>query len=342
MTDHVKQLIKKLEREAAILLDAYSSSIEPIHQERLKRQHDRKLAEIVEWKVRLAAVSENTSPRVDVESPPSKPPATGLSSAPTLEKGLGTGKRWAVLAGAMEYDNGASYGALDVCLNDVNAVRNRLLAGGYEEQRVALLADDAPEPPTRNRILMMLEFIARQTQSDDLLLFYYTGHGDYTGSESYLVARDGYSDSLSKTAVSLTDVKEIVQRAKARAKVIIIDACHSGVNLGVKGGRPMSPEFIQRVFEQAEGMAILASCKQGERSYVWAGEQASVFTHYLIEALEGKADRDAKELVTVQDVNRYVLDGVQDWALRNRVTQTPTLECKVAGDIILVDYRKGP
>ena len=54
------------------------------------------------------------------------------------------------------------------------------------------------------------------------------------------------------------------------------------------------------------------------------------------EALQGLADRDEKGFVTVQDASRYVTDGVKLWASQRNVSQTPTLQYTVAGDIILV------
>jgi uncharacterized caspase-like protein len=143
---------------------------------------------------------------------------------------------------------------------------------------------------------------------------------------------------LCDTAVLVSRVKEIIQAAPARAKVIVLDACHSGADIGGKGPQPMSAGFIRRVFEEAEGLAILASCKQGQLSYEWRGQERSVFTHFLLEALVGKADREEKGFVTVQDANRHVTDGVRLWASQNNISQTPTLHSTVTGDIILVRH----
>jgi hypothetical protein len=74
-------------------------------------------------------------------------------------------------------------------------------------------------------------------------------------------------------------------------------------------------------------------------SYEWHENERSVFTHFLLEALEGQADRDEKGFVTVQDANRHVVNGVRLWASQRNLSQTPTLEGKLAGDIILVRYQ---
>jgi len=274
-------------------------------------------------------------------------PAKGDGSERPADKGvppvIGTGRRWGVLVGVNEYDDW-NYGRLRVCVQDVTAIRGRLAAGGYDPQRLRLLTDETPaDLPTRANILTALEAVARATGPDDLLLFYYSGHGDEVEDESYLVARDGRRVSLRRTGVSLADIRDIVLTAPAQAKVIILDACHSGVDLAVgKGPRPMTPEFIRRVFMQARGLAVLASCEQGQLSYEWQEEGRSVFTHYLLEALTGAADREEKGFVTVQDANRHVVDGVNVWAAQHNAVQTPTLEYRVSGDIILAHYAREP
>ncbi len=273
-------------------------------------------------------------------SPPSRPqPASahskGEGTPATPETLYGSGNRWAVLVGVNEYEDKANYGQLQVCVKDVEAIRAQLIAGGFDPGRIRLLADRTAELPTRANILTALKAVADATELDDLLLFYYSGHGDEVGGESYLVARDGRRLVLDDTALAVARVKAILEVAPARAKVIVLDACHSGADIGGKGPKPMSAEFIRRVFEQAEGLAILAACKQGQLSYEWRDNERSVFTHFLLEALEGQADLDAKGFVTVQDANRHVTNGVKLWASRRNLSQTPTLQYTVAGDIIL-------
>jgi len=59
-----------------------------------------------------------------------------------------------------------------------------------------------------------------------------------------------------------------------------------------------------------------------------------------LEALQGLADQTDKGFVTVLDVNGYVTYGVKRWASQHQVSQTPTLNYLVSGDILLVTYEK--
>jgi len=265
-------------------------------------------------------------------------PTTDPANTPHYD---GTGKQWAVLVGVNKYED-KTYPRLQVCANDLTALYQHLSTHGFSSDHIHRLGDTGPERPRREHILTTLKLVADATQPDDLLLFYYTGHGDVDGNEAYLVTQNGYMANLEHTAVSITQVKNIMHKAAARAKVIILDACHAGALLGTKGPRRMSPEFMRRVFYQAEGMAILSSCKQDQVSYEWEKQKRSVFTYYLLAALQGQADNDEKGFVTVTDINRYVTDGVKGWAIRNKSPQTPTIQAEMAGEIIVCHYAQQP
>ncbi len=249
---------------------------------------------------------------------------------------LNTGKAWAVLVGVNQYID-PSIANLSVCVDDVTAIQEQL-AGRYQLAR--LLTDAKPEHlPTRSNIMGELSTVAQAASEDDLLLFYFSGHGMARDGESYLLAHDTRLAALKHTAVAMRDVREIIEQSPAHAKVIILDACHSGASIG-KAEPTMTPEFIRRVFEEAEGMAVLASCKENQQSWECPEQRRSVFTYYLLEALSGKADLDKKGFVTVSDASRYVTDGVKTWAAEKGSPQTPTLQYTVVGDIILLRYNK--
>ncbi len=308
-----------------VLADAYAES-------------DRRHAQLAALAAQLRAAKTETglaSPAVPRAAVPGETdPKARLGAVLGTAERYAEGNRWAVLVGVDEYDD-LAYPRLVVCVNDVEAIHERLLARGFEPGRVRLLNDETNPLPVRAEIYAALAEAARAAQRDDLLLFYYSGHGDTDSGASYLVGRDGRAAALKHTAVALADVAEIMRTSEARAKVIILDACHAGANFEGKGPRRMPPGFIERVFGQAKGQVVLGSCEQGQLSYEWAAQRRSVFTHFLLEALEGAADRDEKGFVTVQDVNRHVSDGVRQWAFEHHRSQTPTLQGAMAGDIVL-------
>ncbi len=261
----------------------------------------------------------------------------GQTTDPSI---YGKGKRWAVLVGINEYQDRSNYGNLHVCVHDATKIRNVLITGGFETSRIHLLTDKESTKPLKEEIVAHLQSVVEATEPDDLLLFYFSGHGAEENGESYLVPCNGKGVALFDTALPLKRVKEIIDRAQARAKVIILDACHSGANIGAKGPWSMPEDFIDRVFGQAEGLAILSSCKQGQHSYEWPDKNCSVYTYYLLEALQGKADDRRRGFITVSDINMYTVNKVTLWASQHQVRQKPYLNYFVDGEILLVYYQK--
>jgi hypothetical protein len=326
-------------RGYAVLFDAEPLDIDDlerrnIHVINLTTQNQNKTEVLEEW---LTTLSKSLSFSQSLTEAEKK--GEGSSKPAPIHS---NGDSWAILIGVNQYDDKINYGNLQVCVRDVEAIRDQLITGGFDPDRIRLLTDQTEELPTRDNILVAFKSIADATEPDDLLLFYYSGHGDEDNGESYLTTRNGRRLVLQDTAIPISRIKEIMEQAPAYAKILILDSCHSGANIGGKGPQPMSAEFIRRVFEQAEGMAIMASCKQGQLSYEWRTQERSVFTHFLLEAISGQADQDNKGFVTVQDANRYVVNGVKLWASKRSVSQTPTLQYSVAGDIILCDYAQRP
>ncbi len=261
-----------------------------------------------------------------------------------LEHGLqnielhGKGQQWAIIAGVDTYEDKNYYGHLTVSTHDAKAIYTLLLRNNFDKDHIHLLTDQGPHPPSKGNILATLQSVARVTEPEDLLLFYFSGHGEEKDGESYLVPTEGRGIVLEDMGIPIKRVREIMEKAEAKAKVIILDACHSGAKIGSKGTRPMSAEFIQHTFEEAAGIAILSSCTQGQLSYEWPDQNCSAFTYYLLDALQGSADHDEKGFVTVQDVSHHVTAGVKIWASQQQLIQTPTLNYLVIGDIILTRY----
>jgi len=267
-----------------------------------------------------------------------------LSQTPSSNAGssyLGTKRRWAVLIGVGSYED-REYSELPVCVYDVTEVARQLYRNesGFTSVSIKVLVDDGTKP-TRAAILSCLQEVAQAAEEEDLLLFYYSGHGDLEQDESYLVTSDSTFGRLKDTALPVASVEEIMQASRAKAKVMILDACHAGEKMLSKGSGSLHPKFIERIYMRAQGMVILASC-DNQRSYVWEAKNYSAYTYFLLEALRGKADRDAKGFVSATDIYDYVTNGMASWTERHKYVQTPTIYIRAHGQIIVSSYKMQP
>lgn len=248
--------------------------------------------------------------------------------------------KWAVLIGIDNYDD-ATIRTLDYCVSDIKLFCSVLIneeRGKFNPDKVKLLIqDDADRSinPIRSNILSALNHLSRVATKNDSILIYFSGHGFEDKGKSYLLPSDASVDVLSETAISIEWINNIIEESEARVKVIIFDACHSGARLDKANIGPMKGEFYNAIFKEAEGKAVLSSSKINEVSYEWSEKKQSVFTHFLVEGMRGKADYDRDGIISITDINKYVTGNVKAWSFKEGVQQTPTLQYWVSGDIIL-------
>lgn len=256
------------------------------------------------------------------------------------------GKR-ALLVGINKYDH-EKITNLNFCVNDVTSTFKILTdpdRGGFTEDNCLLMTDRSRrknEKPTRSNLMSQVTMLSRMANPDDYILFFFSGHGMYheeTG-KSYLLPADASLSVLADTAVSIGWIKKTMGKSKARAKVMILDACHTGAIKGKAESGLMTKGLHDAIFPAPEGFAILSSCKMLEVSYEMSKTKNSVFTHFLNEGLRGGADFDSDGKIAVPDASRYAVDRTLEWAHKNRVEQSPNLDYKCVRDLILVHVPK--
>jgi hypothetical protein len=243
------------------------------------------------------------------------------------------------LIGANEYHDPA-INSLKFCANDTKSLREVLVQpdrGGYDETGTLLLTDGTLRDslPTRSNIMSRVSSVAKMAEPEDSILFAFSGHGMEENGFSYLLPADARTGVLAETAIGVKWIKETLGDASARAKIMILDACHAGAMKGKADAGRMTEKFSSEILDLAEGFAMLSSCKLNESSYEWEEKEHGVFSYFLCEGLMGYADADMDGIVTVSEASSYVTKKVKEWAFRNGVQQSPNLEYKVSGDIAL-------
>ncbi|MGP8070193.1 MAG: caspase domain-containing protein [Candidatus Bathyarchaeia archaeon] len=248
-------------------------------------------------------------------------------------------EKWAILIGVDSYQD-STFNSLRFCVYDMNALYEILVQperGGYDKENTLLISDQGGKDflPTRSNIMHHVSSLARMAKEDDIILFAFSGHGMEEGGSSYLLPADARTGILTQTGIAVKWIKETLGQATCRAKVMVLDACHAGAMTGRANTGQMTQGFAKEITDLAEGFALLSSCKLNEVSYEWEEKKHGVFSHFLCEGLMGYADLDSDGKITVSEANRYVTERVTKWAFNSNRQQSPTLELKVSGDIIL-------
>jgi len=178
---------------------------------------------------------------------------------------------------------------------------------------------------------------------DDLLLFYFSGHGvkDERGN-LYLAVKDTERSLLAGASIESAFVTAQMDRSSARRQVLILDCSHSGAfGIGNKT-RGLDSVGTGPAFEgKGYGRVVLTATDSTQ--YAWEGDQVigeadrSVFTHYLLQGLKtGEADRDADGLIALDELYDYIYEHV----VSDTPKQTPgKWSYKQQGDIVIARNR---
>lgn len=120
------------------------------------------------------------------------------------------------------------------------------------------------------------------------LLFYYSGHSD------------GFRLELGADALAFDALRARLEGTGARVRLVILDACHSGRYVDVKGMR-QGPSFDVSMDGDlnTSGTAVITSSALGEVSQESGRLGGGFFTHHLVSGLWGAADADDDRVVTL-------------------------------------------
>lgn len=241
---------------------------------------------------------------------------------------INKGKRYAIVVGINEY-NDRAISALSKARNDAKAVGKVLKEIGQFDQVFVMTDDiDVREDhhhlyPTKLKIEEKLESILRFATPDDLIVFFFSGHGisDYD-ENGYLLTVDTVSEKEKKFETSLR-VDWIVNRLKAtkiKKSLLILDACREVLD----SKKSLERDSIkEKIYDQAEVAATFYSTKAGFYSYEDDESDYGVFTKHLIYGMEGRADENNDGVVSFSELEVYVNKGVKDWSIKNNKQQKP-------------------
>ncbi|WP_020504670.1 caspase, EACC1-associated type [Lamprocystis purpurea] len=212
--------------------------------------------------------------------------------------------------------------------------------GGFDPALVKTLPN--PDYADAHRAIGRL-FANRQR--DDLVLLYFSGHGelDHRTGRLYLALPDSERDCLDGTALAAPFITDVMDRSSAGRQILILDCCYAGA-IGRKGAVVTAATFgtdpaAAPVADAGYGRVILTSSTAGESSWegnrVIAGVERSLFTHFLIQGLETGEAAAGAPAVSVEQLYRYVHAGVVKATAAGPRRMTPERFGQVRGELIL-------
>ncbi len=237
---------------------------------------------------------------------------------------------WVVLVGIANYNQKATnIKNLDFTVNDAIAMKNFYLSsngGGVPEENIILLTD---KQATKENILNTLKDKFFKAQENDLIVFYFAGHGTADdNNELYLIPHVYKEIDDFEFAIHYKEIEKIFMQSKANKKLWIMDACHSGGALAERKGT------IQEVWRDLgeRDIAVITSSNVGQTSLEASEIKRGVFSYCLTRGLideANKADEDKDGFISILELFNYVKVETTEKALELRNhKQTPQIDGK--------------
>jgi hypothetical protein len=230
------------------------------------------------------------------------------------------GERWLVVVGNNRGD--LSETRLLYAEKDAQEIAESMRSyGGVSSRRTTVLLGERADNVRRALIEINAEIRQQASQGKpSMLMVFYSGHAD-----AQALHLDG-------TRLDFDELRKVVQGSPATMRLLVVDACRSGTVTRVKGVAPAATFAIQLEDQtSAEGFAIITSSAAGESSQESDDLQGSFFSHHLVNAVRGAADRDADGRVTLNEAYAYAYAQTLRSSGRTVTLQHPTYAYDVKG-----------
>jgi hypothetical protein len=223
--------------------------------------------------------------------------------------------------------------------SDDDAVRYHQLFSRFADSHLLVVLDtltqrrypglaSKTQPPTRTNLDHLASELSAKMQSDrargdrPILYFAFSGHGTFDDQgEPFLSLLDA-----KLTQKALFD--DVLARLPATLIHVIVDACHAGGVVGVRGGgffdketsaravetRPadIAPLFQSTPLMRHPNIGVILAATVDQETHEWSVTESGVFSHEVISGLLGAADVNSDGRIEYTEIAAFVAAANRD------------------------------
>ncbi len=221
--------------------------------------------------------------------------------------------------------------SLPVTVKDIQAIRSILIdpnrcAYPGDDRHIRLIHD---KTATKAAIVDGLAWLKAQAVADPdaTAMVFYSGHGwlDQSTSGYYLIPHDVKPYNVAASALPAQEFTDALREIKAKRLLVVIDCCHAeGMAAAKKSPAALElppglvqtapPKGLVEQLKQGEGRAVFTSSRGPQLSWIRPDGSLSVYTHHLIEALQGAGNKPGDTVVNLSNLMNYLGKAVPESA----------------------------
>ena len=243
---------------------------------------------------------------------------------------------WAVIIGTAPFD--ITY---ESTINDARGLYTILVEHGWKKENIKILLG---WQASKSRIIRALNWLEKKADENDVVLFYFNGHGmrlssifnrfydkapkdEIDDKDECIVAWGRYL--LGRMAYITDDqLGKIFDNIRSKNIVTIFDCCFSG-------------GMIDGTYDLAKpNNVVITSCQIDEKSYPWEFSSGyyGVFSYFLMEALNGVADQNKDNMISAEEAFIYAKEKTQGFD-KLPSQQNPEMYDGYLGELILIHLK---
>lgn len=208
------------------------------------------------------------------------------------------------------YHDNENLNDVKFALKDAESFIGSLVNLGCDKSKLQYLPDHLA---TKTTITEKLKEIGRYAMPSDTIIFYYAGHGFFYNGKNLISCVDTSLNSLDTTTIEVNSILTMLDSSKSKKVIAFLDCCHSGIEFSEVERSPVSDfstDNLKYEYNNAEHLAVFASCKSNEKSQTDIERKHGVWSYYLIQALSGKAKDIYDGTILFSDkLQRYLADN---------------------------------
>jgi uncharacterized caspase-like protein len=249
--------------------------------------------------------------------------------------------KYAIIIGVEKYQD-SSISQVVFAEADANDFSVTLVQHGFALVNQVILTS---AQATKNVIESKLRLLLRRLKDDDVLYFFYAGHGFSKNGANYITCHDCQRGDLANSSIALQTIFSQLKSSKCNRVVMFLDACESGMTAtaDMRGiYSVLTREELEDFFRSAEYHICFAACKEDEYSYPSNKLGHGVWTYHVLQALGGHAPLalEANNIVSPRSLQNYLSKEVPTWLALNRTDgaiQTPWFYGTQSRDFMIAD-----
>lgn len=238
---------------------------------------------------------------------------------------------FALIIGIDYYDN-SKVKNLSKATKDSEDLYNYLISsGGYSQENVVILTNHEANKTNINKKISELK---NKIGNNDTFIFYFSGHGSSLNDDFILPLCD-YDEKDNNTYLNDQELNSVFSDINARNVLFLFDTCYSGLLAKRDSETDKKKQLLKLVEDEFHNSRVLiASSLPNQPSWELLKIDNGVFTHCLLEALQGGCSVEQNDKIYIFDLLKFLVKNVKEVANENQISQ----DCCIKTSLLFEDF----